>query len=229
MEYRDLDNNGTWVRTQCDKVFPYDKDPSKCYEAYPVFGTRIQLRITGDATIADAGTKLYHMALVPQPFAMLESGVRTPHVTLPVANTDAWQNMLLLEASPFLTAYHDYFVQTEFGLFDRATGELKRIISNRQTTYMMVDNEAQMPEPGEYLIKCRHQSDVSEWSAWSAGVPVTLHAARVLFGFAGKSKAGGFNEAVFDRLDFYPIRFGFAGARLSGGFDSVAFTTQLED
>ena len=228
--YRDADNSGQWLEAECDAIFPHDTDSTKKYEHYTIEGSRVQLKITCDSF---EDVTVYHMALLPQPFALLSSSIRRPNVILPgLEYHEAWQDMLLFESSAFLSAYRDYYIQTEYGLFDAETDELIYTYSMRSNELIVVkdQDESKYAPAGEYVVRCRHQSDISEWSRWSKPVRMTLHKARILFGFDGAPKAHSFNYGEFDRLNFYPIRFGFAGARLSDGFgSSVAFTTKLED
>jgi hypothetical protein len=226
VQYRDTGEDGEWITVECDRVFPHDTDAAKCYEHYTVIGTNVQLRIEG---ASETEARVHHMVLFPEPFRNLESFIRKPDVVYPEDASEAWQDMILLESSPFLSAYRDYYVQTEYGLFDAATGALAHTISCRTRDFHIREDATGMPPAGEYLVRCRHQSDVSEWSSWSNPVRITLHAARVLFGFAGTANGRAFNDAPMDSLGFYPIHFGFEGAKLSGGFDSVSFTTNIED
>jgi hypothetical protein len=228
VEYRDVSEAGIWQTAELNKVFPHDTDSTKCYEHYTITGSNLQIRISGTS---DTAVDIYHMAVFPDPNILLEYSVRTPRMTLPDNNSEAWQDMLLLESSEFFSAYRDYYVQTEYGFFDAVTGELKHTISARTIQMQMITDDIGMPEAGEYLLRARHQSDVSDYSAWSKPVKITLHKARILFSLFGdyERKAAGFDDGEFDYLGFYPIQFGFEGARLSEGFDSVLFTTKLED
>jgi len=163
------------------------------------------------------------MALFPEPMALLKYTIRKPQTLLPLDRSRAWQDMLVLESSEFLSAYRDYYVQTEFGLFNADTDELVHTISSRFNEILMITDPTDMPPAGNYFIRSRHQSDVSDWSAWSKPVKIKLYAARKLFQYSRK----GFDEAEFDFLGFHPVRFGFDGAKLSAGFDSASFTTEL--
>lgn len=227
VEYRDLGDMGEWQHAEIDTTLPYDGGSDRYYEHYTIHGRNVQLRIT--CTSPGQPVHVYHMALFPEPFVLFGSSIRTPELEVPPDGMEVWQDMLPMQSSKFLTAYRDYYVQTEYGLFDPATGELIHTISVRTNRLYLLTDETGMPDPGEYLMRARHQSDVSEWSAWSKPVRVNLKKARILFstsegeGGMFDPKAGGFDDAEMDFLGFYPVKFGFEGAKMSGGFDSVLF------
>lgn len=225
---RESNDDGAWNKSPLRGYLPYDGDDTRHYAHYDITGANVQIKIVG---ASDEPVKVSHMALFPDPFGLMVRSIRTPHLVFPEPETDIWQDFLYVESSDFLTAYRDYYVQTEYGLFNKDTDTLAYIIPLRKRSLQVLEDLEGMPEPGEYVMKCRHQSDVSEWSLWSDPVPVTLHPTRILFGFEGAKKADAFGKAPFDRLNFYPFRFGFLGARNSDGFDSarVLFTTKLED
>lgn len=229
VEFRETIEGGPWEEAPLRGYFPYDGDDTRHYEHYDISGVNVQLRITG---MTDEPVILHHMALFPNPFSFLPSSIRTPKVTYPeLPGQDMWQDLFVVESSEFLAAYKDYYVQTEYGFFDPVSNELVHTLSLRSRLLHVIEDREGMPEPGNYLLRCRHQSDVSEWSLWSEPITVKLNATRILFGFVGSRKSDGFDRAPFDRLGFYPLKFGFYGARLGAGFGSkkVTFTTKLED
>lgn len=226
VECREVTDNGPWEAVTLAETFSGDN--GRVYERYHISGMNVQLKITG-ATAEPV--IVWNMALLPTPFNFLPSSIRTPHVVNPEAATDIWQDLFYLESSAFLTAYRDKYVQTEYGFFREGENDPVKVVDLRTMTLQVLEDLANMPDAGNYFIRCRHQSDVGEWSLWSEAVPVTLHPTRILFGYIGSAKSRGFGQAPFDRLGFYPVRFGFAGAKLSAGFDTakIIFTTKLED
>lgn len=220
VEYRDIYslNPDTWEVADLENVLPYDNDDTKVYEQYTVSGANVQLKISGD------NVTVYHMALFPNVFTLLESSIRRPSVVVPYKNMEMWQDTLLFESSAFYAAYHDYYAQTEYGIFNADTDEQVYSTTSRIRTLIEVTGSSVVPPTGNYVVKCRHQSDVAEWSQWSKPVPITIHATRLLFGFKYMNNNGGFNSnAIFNSVKFYPIRFGFEGALLSRGFDRAEF------
>lgn len=231
VEVRDVgDNEGVWHEIEIVDTFPHDKDERLIYDRYEIRGASIQLKITG---ATDEPVVVKHLALFPGLGNLLPSSIRTPEVLYPEKDTeDLWEDFYALESSPFYTAYRDYYVQTEYGFFDPVTHE-PRFVSTQLTNRMVIlEDSDPAPKPGDYLLMCRHQSDMGEWSLWSSPVLVTIKPTRIYFGFVDAPKAGGFKERVpLTRLGIYPLHFGFYGARLSGGFDDpkIKFSSKLED
>lgn len=226
VEYREVADNGPWDVAELLETFSGEN--GFVYERYHISAMNVQLKITG---ASPEPVTVRNMALLPTPFNFLPSSIRTPHVVNPESRADIWQDLFCLESSAFLAAYRDNHVQTEYGFFLEGESVPVKVVDLRAITLQVMEDLADMPDAGDYFIRCRHQSDVGEWSLWSDAVPVSLHPVRILFGFAGSAKSKGFGHAPLDRLGFYPVRFGFAGAKLSAGFDTakIVFTTKLED
>lgn len=226
VQAREASNGGGWEDAALKEKIAAGEN--FVYERYHISGMSVQLKISG---VSKTPAIVRHMALLPTPFNFLPSSIRTPIATQPESGADIWQDMFCLESSAFLSAYRDKYAQTEYGLFKEGQSSPVKVIDLRSPDLRALEDMADMPEAGAYFIRCRHQSDVGEWSLWSDAVPVALHPARILFGFAGSSKSHGFGMARLDKLGFYPVRFGFAGAKMSGGFDTakIVFSTNLED
>ncbi len=204
------------------------ENPDFIYDEYDISGARIQLKITG---ADDNPVIIKHMALLPAPFNFLHSSIRTPHLIAPDPLIEIWQDLFPVASSRFFTAYRDYYVQTEYGFFIPGTDSPIKVVDIRKRGLVVLEDIKNMPEAGIYEMRCRHQSDLGEWSLWSDPVTVNLQAMRILFGFEGSKKSRGFGQAPLQRLGTYPVRFGFLGAKMSGGFDSdkIIFTTKLTD
>lgn len=226
VEYRDVKDGGGWEEAKLAETIA-DRS-GFVFDRYTLSAMNVQLRITG---VSEEPAIVRYMALMPTPFNFLPSSIRTPNVVNPEANKDIWQDLFYVESSPFFTAYRDKYVQTEYGFFKEGESSPVKVVDLRTLTLQVIEDLADMPDAGNYLIRCRHQSDVGEWSLWSEAVPVSLHPVRILFGFIGAAKSRGFGKAPLDRLGVYPLRFGFAGAKLSAGFDTdkIIFTTKLQD
>lgn len=227
VECRETDQSAGWEVIEPAQTHACD-NPDYLYDQYDLSGSRIQLKLTG---AEDNAAIIRHMALLPAPFNFLQSSIRTPHLVAPELSTEIWQDLFPAESSRFFTAYQDCYVQTEYGFFVPGTDKPVKVIDIRTNNLVVLEDLPDMPEAGLYEMRCRHQSDMGEWSLWSEPVRVNLQALRILFGFAGAAKARGFGNAPMQRIGTYPVRFGFLGASMSGGFDSdkIIFTTKLVD
>lgn len=228
VECRETDSNTGWEAVTPGEHIPYKDDSDFIYARYEISGTRIQLKITA---LDEGPAIIRHMALLPAPFNFLPSSIRTPHLEAPETQTEIWQDLFPVESSEFFTAYRDFYVQTEYGFFVPGSSEPVKTVDIRRRALTVLEDIPGMPDSGIYEMRCRHQSDLGEWSLWSDPVMVNLKALRILFGFAGAPKSRGFGQAPLDRLGTYPVKFGFFGAKLSGGFGSgkIIFTTKLAD
>lgn len=223
------DNLAVWHAANLVDTFAHDKNENLVYERYEISGVNVQLRITG---ITDEPVVIRHLALFPDPSGLMKSSIRTPHVVYPESMDDLWQDLFAMESSQFYAAYKDFYVQTEYGFFDPETKVLKYLSTALTTKPTVFEDMDPAPEPGDYILMCRHQSDMGEWSFWSEPIMINVKPTRILFGLSDPPKSGGFADNVpFDRLGVYPLHFGFVGARLSGGFDEpkIKFAKKLED
>lgn len=227
LECRETEPYAEWEDVAPARSHPCD-DPDFLYDQYDISGSHIQLKITG---ADDSVAIIRHMALLPAPFNFLQSSIRTPHLIAPEALTEIWQDLFPVESSRFFTAYRDYYVQTEYGFFSPGADAPIKVVDIRKHDLAVLEDIKEMPEAGIYEMRCRHQSDMGEWSQWSDPVTVNLQALRILFGFRGSAKSRGFGQAPLQRIGTYPVKFGFLGAEMSGGFDSdkIIFTTKLTD
>ncbi len=229
VEAREVDSRAPWSVLSLYESYPHEADEERRYDCYKLSGTNVQLKITG---LTDTPVAVSHLAVFPDPFNMLASSLRTPNLLLPEAKAPLWREAFGLESSEFLTAYRDYYVQTEYGLFDSDTGALVWSAVIRSNSFTVLEELQELPEAKDYYFRCRHQSDMGEWSGWSEPVLVSLMAERRLFGFLRAPKAFGFDtDSVMEWLGLHPACFGFVGAKASKGFgvEKAHFVKKLED
>lgn len=221
--YRDAVADSQW--TQVEPVEITYAGDGLFDEHYTIEGGSIQLRLVG----ADTPVKVYSMALFPIPAKQIVSSIRTPFITIPAGGAEVFRDMVEFTASVFRSAYKDDYAETEYAIIDLASElPIAQFTTASQGTFGPIADQ-DLPPDGHYAVKCRHKSDIGEWSAWSSPVKFTIKEVQILFGFIGTLRSSGFGANNFNSLDRETVHFGFAGVSDAAGFTEAMFTTTLED
>jgi hypothetical protein len=185
-------------------------------EFYEISGGQVQIKIQAQG----AAMKVYYMALFPLRGQTL-ANIRRPTVLYPKDQGVIYRDEFFLLSGKYYSAYNDPYAGTQFEI----TGN-EALVYDSPDRHVLIAED--VPLSGDITVRCRHLSDLGEWSQWSNAVRATIMDPPDYFGFGEDNKGFG-DDAPMRSLADALFRFGFDDADMSQGFGLAPFAYTAED